>query len=87
VPSTPTCSTFAEVDQPIEKTLETRSVGGKRFHTQQSTVVIDDCCYMGVSVRVDNTSNTYDSHGRPFRTRPKEWPITGTADVTQPNWN
>ncbi len=34
---------------------------------------------MGVSVSVDTTSNTYDSHGRPFRIRPEGWQTTGTA--------
>ncbi len=64
---------LAEPDQPAEKLLETSLIGTKRFDTQQSTLVINSHCHMGISVSVHTTSNTYDSHGRPFRIRPKGW--------------
>jgi hypothetical protein len=53
--------------QPGEKILVSGFGGRKRLNTQQSTVVIDCCCHMVVRMGVDTTSDSYDCHGRPFR--------------------
>jgi len=66
-PLNPNLFHFAKTDQPTQQLLITCPVGGKRFHTQQPTVAIDRCRHMDISMSVDTTSNTYDSHGRPFR--------------------